>query len=113
MVALQFENLTQSFSKGKERRVVLSGISLKIHQSEVLCFLGSNGCGKTTLINILSGLTQPERGDIFVRSTLGDSMVSLNVEKDEFRKFARVCQQNDYLYEDMTVREHFNFFSML
>jgi simple sugar transport system ATP-binding protein len=45
---------------------VLHGISLKVHEGEVLCLLGDNGAGKSTLIKTLAGVHQPTRGEIFL-----------------------------------------------
>jgi NitT/TauT family transport system ATP-binding protein len=43
-------------SKGNENRTVLSNLSLKVNENEFLCILGKSGCGKTTLLNAISGL---------------------------------------------------------
>jgi oleandomycin transport system ATP-binding protein len=42
---------------------VLKGISLEVHQGEVLGLLGPNGAGKTTLLGILSTLLIPTGGE--------------------------------------------------
>lgn len=82
---------------------MLNDISLVINRGEVMCFLGANGSGKTTLMNILAGFTNPDEGDVYVRDTSGERLVSLLFNKNEFRKLARVCQQNDYLFEELTI----------
>ncbi len=46
---------------GKE---ILSGLSLEIHHGEYVGIIGPNGGGKTTLLRLLLGLTQPTRGTI-------------------------------------------------
>jgi simple sugar transport system ATP-binding protein len=46
--------------------VALEGVSLSVRAGEVNCLLGDNGAGKSTLIKILSGVHEPDAGQIFV-----------------------------------------------
>jgi simple sugar transport system ATP-binding protein len=44
----------------------LADISLKVNEGEVTCVLGDNGAGKSTLIKILSGVHQPDQGELLM-----------------------------------------------
>ena len=44
----------------------LQGVSLKVYPGEVTCVLGDNGAGKSTLIKILSGVFQPDAGEVLL-----------------------------------------------
>lgn len=45
---------------------ILKGVSLSVEPGEIVCLLGSNGTGKTTLLRALLGFTQPKGGEILV-----------------------------------------------
>lgn len=45
----------------------LSGVSLAVHPGELICIVGPNGCGKTTLFNVISGALRPDSGSIHFR----------------------------------------------
>lgn len=47
---------------------VLRGLNVKINQGEVFSILGGNGTGKTTTLNIISGISQPYRGKILINN---------------------------------------------
>ena len=49
-----------------EREPVLKKISLKLMPGKLYAVLGPNGCGKTTLIRLLSRLSQPDSGQLFL-----------------------------------------------
>ena len=54
------KNLRKTYEGGFE---ALKGVSLQIHQGEILALLGPNGAGKTTLISTLCGITRPSSGE--------------------------------------------------
>ena len=45
----------------------LRGISLDIHQGEIVTLIGANGAGKSTLLKTISGLLKPKQGDILFK----------------------------------------------
>ena len=46
--------------------IALHDVSLQVHAGEVTCVLGDNGAGKSSLIKMLSGVFQPDEGEILV-----------------------------------------------
>ncbi|PJF30301.1 MAG: hypothetical protein CUN51_08310 [Candidatus Thermofonsia Clade 1 bacterium] len=56
---LEAENLHYAYTP---ERPALRGISLQLGEGTILYLLGRNGCGKTTLMNCLSGVLKPQRG---------------------------------------------------
>ncbi len=63
---------------------VLKGVSFMVDQGEFVCLVGKSGCGKTTLLSILSGLEKPTQGKV----TLGGKEIS-EASEDELALFRR------------------------
>lgn len=55
-------NINKSFGDKK----VLAGVNVKLAEGELVALLGASGCGKTTLLNILSGLLEPDEGTVTI-----------------------------------------------
>jgi simple sugar transport system ATP-binding protein len=47
----------------------LDSVSMKVHAGEVVALAGDNGAGKSTLIKTISGVHQPDQGEIFLNGT--------------------------------------------
>lgn len=62
MAVLKVENVSKSFD-GEE---IIRGISLELKEGEIVSLLGVSGGGKTTLFNIISGLSLPDEGTVWL-----------------------------------------------
>ena len=49
---------------GKNRRAILSNVSLQAHAGEFIAVIGPNGAGKSTLLKVLAGLLRPDDGSV-------------------------------------------------
>lgn len=56
---------------------VLDRVSMHVNHHEIVCVLGISGSGKTTLFNLISGMLQPEEGEI-----VSDSKIGYMMQKD-------------------------------
>ena len=61
---LEFNNVSKSFWRGTQRKVILEQVSFRVELGNSLGILAPNGTGKTTLINMMSGLEKPDEGSI-------------------------------------------------
>jgi len=59
---LSIRNVSKAFGK----YTALDKVQVDIIRNEFVCLLGPSGCGKTTLLRILAGLEQPDRGQVLV-----------------------------------------------
>lgn len=64
MGILEFRNVSIGFGTGDKRAEVLKSLTLDVAEGEFLAILGFSGTGKTTLINLMAGLTTPEKGAV-------------------------------------------------
>jgi iron complex transport system ATP-binding protein len=62
---MSLEVRNAGFSYGNHTNV-FDNISFKAIEKDVLCILGPNGCGKTTLLKCVSGILKLQRGDVFL-----------------------------------------------
>jgi phospholipid/cholesterol/gamma-HCH transport system ATP-binding protein len=59
---VDIDNVTFAY----DRRTILKGISLSIPKGKVVAIMGGSGCGKTTLLRLISGQIKPSRGEVRV-----------------------------------------------
>jgi NitT/TauT family transport system ATP-binding protein len=73
MIYLSIKKLSKKFIKmerGKKTEIkVLEEIDLDIEEKEFVSIFGPNGCGKTTLLNIISGLLSPDSGVVLINGS--------------------------------------------
>lgn len=69
MSLLEINNVCKSFKIGNELVNVLNNLTLTVNQGELVCLLGVSGCGKTTLLRLISGLENPTSGKILINGT--------------------------------------------
>lgn len=70
---IEIKNVSKSYVKGKKS---VDDLNLKINDGEIFGFLGPNGAGKTTTIRMITGILNPDEGDIFIdgKSIKSDSL---------------------------------------
>ena len=62
MAVLKVEGITKTF----DNETIIQNISLELHEGELVSLLGVSGGGKTTLFNIISGLSLPDAGSVWI-----------------------------------------------
>lgn len=68
---IEFKNVSFSYDKVHP---VIKDISFKVRSGEKLAIVGENGAGKTTCMKLLSGLYNPDKGEIFINDISTDDM---------------------------------------
>lgn len=62
---VRLENVSKYFEKGK---YIIKNLSLSVYEGEFLTLLGSSGCGKTTILRLISGLEHVSDGKVYIDS---------------------------------------------
>jgi putative ABC transport system ATP-binding protein len=63
---IHFENLSKSYQEGSRQRVVLENACASFQRGESAAILGKSGTGKSTLLNLISGIDYPDSGTIWI-----------------------------------------------
>ena len=63
---LSAQGLVASYRRGRERSTVVDGLSLTLEAGECLALIGMSGAGKSTVVNCLLGLLEPDAGTVAV-----------------------------------------------
>lgn len=99
---IDISNITKSYTVGSAKAQILKGVSVKIEEGDFAVILGASGSGKSTFLNVVSGLEAPDGGNI----KYGDTDITKLSEKEltEFRRenVGFIFQQY-YLLPNMTV----------
>jgi branched-chain amino acid transport system ATP-binding protein len=80
---------------------VLHGVDLEVNQGEIICLLGSNAAGKSTLVNTILGIVRLSGGEIWFR---GERIDQLRPGEIIARGFA-VVPEDGQVFTDLTVLE--------
>jgi ABC-2 type transport system ATP-binding protein len=102
-VALQIDGLFKRFGEQQ----VLTGFSLQVAHGEVVGLLGPNGCGKSTVLNIICQLMQADAGQV---QLMGQPMMKQSAHP---RTLIGYCAQETALYPDLFPQENLQFFARL
>jgi NitT/TauT family transport system ATP-binding protein len=67
-VAIQLKDITKTFPSGNSTGAisVLNGFNLEVPDGRIVALFGPNGCGKTTILNIIAQIEPPDEGSILI-----------------------------------------------
>ncbi len=100
---VEVKNLSMSYGK----KEVLKDVSFQIDDGKTIGLLGSNGAGKSTTMNILTGYLKPEQGDVFLNG------IDMRNNPKLAKKIIGYLPEIPPLYKDMKVREYLMFVAQL
>lgn len=95
---LRLDRITKTFPGVK----ALSEVELSLYPGQVTALVGENGAGKSTLVKILTGIYQPDGGQI----TVDGKAVSFPTAQDAAHHGITAIHQETVLFDDLTVAEN-------
>lgn len=101
---IEIRNLRKVYENAK---VAVHGLHMKMFEGEITVLLGHNGAGKTTSMAMLTGMMAPTSG-----TALMDGL-DINKQMDRIRSVLGFCPQYDILFDELTVKEHIEFYAKL
>lgn len=97
-VFLKLEGIKKSFGGVQ----ALKGVDLEVRSGEIHCLAGENGCGKSTLIKVISGAHDATEGSIYIEGKKVDKLTPI----DSIHKGIQVIYQDFAVFPNLTVAEN-------
>mgnify|MGYP001088131645 CR=1 FL=1 len=97
-VVLDVQSATKTFGGLK----AVNDLSFQIHAGEIVSLIGPNGSGKTTTFNLISGVYEPDSGDVMLK---GESIAGLRPDQVYARGISRTFQMLR-LFNNMSIMEN-------
>ncbi|RZO48295.1 MAG: ATP-binding cassette domain-containing protein [Candidatus Pelagibacterales bacterium] len=101
---LQMKNISKRYNE----KNVLQDLNMKIMPSSITGLLGPNGSGKTTIFNILLGITKMDAGELYINpdGKKNINIGSLPIHQRCFENKIKFIPQNDSLFRNMSVADN-------
>ncbi|KAK7198982.1 ATP-binding cassette subfamily A, member 1 [Novymonas esmeraldas] len=105
--AVVLDGLRKVYSRGGKKFVAVNNLYWGMREGEISVLLGHNGAGKTTVLNMMTGMAEPDEGDCYIYGN------SVRTQLDRVRQQIGYCPQHNILWNELTCREHLEFFGRI
>ena len=102
---LKITNLRKSFRD----KSVLKDVSFEVNSGEIVCLLGNNGAGKTTIINCILKMIWPDSGEIM----LDDKKIYKCKNSEYFNHVSALLESSSNVYDYLTGVQNIEYFAGL
>jgi len=104
---IHIRELRKVYGKGSKMKVAVRALNLGLGKGECFGFLGINGAGKTSTLNILTGAQLPSSGNAWLGSK------NILTDQKDVRRLIGYCPQHDALLNLLSVRDHLKLFGRI
>ncbi|XP_044771201.1 phospholipid-transporting ATPase ABCA3-like [Neomonachus schauinslandi] len=107
VAGISIQHLYKEFTMEKDTIMAVKNLSFNVYEGQITVLLGPNGAGKTTTLSILTGLTLPTSGKVYING--------YDISKDmvHIRNNLGFCPQDNILFSELTVSEHLYFYCVI
>ncbi|EPY33049.1 ATP-binding cassette protein subfamily A, member 9, partial [Strigomonas culicis] len=104
---VRIRGLRKKFKRGGQSFVAVNNLYWSLKEGDISVLLGHNGAGKSTTINLMTGMLAADRGDCVI---YGESIVR---NKRAARQNIGLCPQHNILWPALTVRQHLEYYAAI
>ena len=102
---IEIKNITKYYGKGESRFKALDSVSMNIKEGEFVVILGASGSGKSTFLNVISGLETLDDGEVIYNDSHLEKMNEKELTKFRRDNVAFIFQQY-YLLPHLNVEKN-------
>ena len=84
--------------------VLFDNLNFDVNEKDIFFIMGASGCGKSSLLKVLTGLVVPNKGEVFINGN--DFTKSSFEQKKEIMKHCGVLYQSGALFSSMSLKEN-------
>ncbi|XP_047563456.1 ATP-binding cassette sub-family A member 6-like isoform X1 [Lutra lutra] len=107
--AIRIRNVKKEYTSKSGKMEALKDLLFDIYEGQITAILGHSGAGKSSLLNILNGLSVPTEGSV----TIYNKNLSEMQDLEEIRKITGVCPQFNVQFDILTVKENLRLFAKI
>jgi ABC-type multidrug transport system fused ATPase/permease subunit len=85
----------------------VNNLNLELESGQIYGLLGFNGAGKSTTVNMITGMISPSEGEVLIQG------ISMSRDPLAARKHLGICPQEDIIWDTLTFMDHIEFFGSL
>ncbi len=98
--AIEVKNLTIGYGDF----VLLKDLNYTVNKGDIFIIMGGSGCGKSSMLRVLTGLTTPQKGSVYINGA--DFTRAVPEEREQIMRRSGILYQSGALFSSMTLAEN-------
>lgn len=102
-IVIDVQNLTMGYGD----YILLYKATYQVFKDDIFIIMGGSGCGKSSMLHVLTGLLEPQRGHVIINDV--DIMTAAEKDIQRIRQKSGILYQSGALFSSMTLAENVSF----